>query len=104
MKIIHCADLHLDSKLESNLTADKAKMRRDELLDTFERLVEFGEQQGVSAVMIAGDMFDKNHIRKLAKNRALEIIESHPYITFLYLKGNHDKTDFLADLEGDIPH
>ena len=50
MKIIHCADLHLDSKLESNLTADKAKMRRDELLDTFERLVEFGEQQGVSAV------------------------------------------------------
>ncbi len=103
MKIIHCADLHLDSKLESNLSADKAKIRRDELLDTFERLVEFAEQQGVSVIMIAGDMFDKNHIRKLAKNRTLEIMESHPYVTFLYLKGNHDKTDFLSDLEGEIP-
>ena len=33
MKIIHCADLHLDSKMESNLDREAAGMRRDELLD-----------------------------------------------------------------------
>ena len=31
MKIIHCADLHLDSKMESNLDREAAGMRRDEL-------------------------------------------------------------------------
>ena len=41
MKIIHCADLHLDSKMESNLDREAASMRRDELLDTFERMVRY---------------------------------------------------------------
>ena len=39
MKIIHCADLHLDSKMESNLDREAAGMRRDELLDTFDNIV-----------------------------------------------------------------
>ena len=30
MKMIHCADLHLDSKMESNLDRDAANLRRDE--------------------------------------------------------------------------
>ena len=32
MKIIHCSDLHLDSKMKSNLDSMKAKERRDEIL------------------------------------------------------------------------
>ena len=35
MKLIHCADLHLDSDMTSNLTKEKAKERRTELLVTF---------------------------------------------------------------------
>ena len=31
MKIIHCADLHLDSKMET-LPAEKSKARREEIL------------------------------------------------------------------------
>ena len=41
MKMIHCADLHLDSKMESNLDRDAANLRRDELLDTFEDMVTY---------------------------------------------------------------
>ena len=44
MKIIHCADLHLDSKMESNLDREAASMRRDELLDTFERMVTYAAE------------------------------------------------------------
>ena len=29
MKIIHCADIHLDSKMESNLSKEKARERRN---------------------------------------------------------------------------
>ena len=103
IRLIHTADLHLDSKMESNLSPEKAKQRREELLDTFARMVDFAEEQGVSAVLIAGDLFDKTHIRKTAKARVTEIITEHPMIDFLYLQGNHDRTDFLAELSENMP-
>ena len=99
MKFIHTADLHLDSKMESNLNTEKAMLRRTELLDTFERMVSYAAENNVRAILIAGDLFDKLHIRKTAKKRVLEQIASNPEIDFLYLQGNHDKTDFLAELE-----
>lgn len=104
MRIIHTADLHLDSKLESNLSPAQARERRDELLETFGRMVAYAAENEVSVILIAGDLFDKPHVRKRAKRRVLEEIETHPQIDFLYLQGNHDRSDFLSDLEdGDIP-
>ena len=41
MKIIHCSDLHLDSKMETNLTKEKARERKNEILITFESMVEY---------------------------------------------------------------
>ena len=72
MKIIHCADLHLDSKMESNLDREAAGMRRDELLDTFERMVAYAAEQNVRVILIAGDLFDKPNVRKTAKTRVIE--------------------------------
>ena len=34
MKIIHCADLHLDSKMTANLSKDQARERKREILRT----------------------------------------------------------------------
>ena len=44
MKIIHCADLHLDSDMTSNLTKEKAKERRTELLVTFQRMITYAKE------------------------------------------------------------
>lgn len=98
MKIIHCADLHLDSKMESNLDKDAASLRRDELLDTFERLVSYATEQDVRVVIIAGDLFDKPNVRKTAKNRVIEQIASHPQIDFCYIRGNHDNNDIMEEI------
>ena len=38
MKIIHCADIHLDSKMSANLTKEKARERKTELLTTFQNM------------------------------------------------------------------
>ena len=35
MKILHCADIHLDSAMTANLDKDKARERRSELLASF---------------------------------------------------------------------
>ena len=99
MKIIHCADLHLDSKMESNLDKDQAIIRRGELLATYERMVDYAVKNDVSAILIAGDLFDKPHIRKEAKKRVYAQIVEHPQIEFYYLRGNHDKSDFLDGVE-----
>ena len=101
MKIIHCADLHLDSKMESNLDPQKAKLRRSELLDTYDAMVAYAVAHQIHVIMIAGDLFDKPHIRKTAQTRVLEQMYEHPEIDFLYLKGNHDRSDFLSDMEED---
>ena len=102
MKIIHCSDLHLDSKMKSNLDSMKAKERRDEILRTYQNMVEYAAENDVKIIIIAGDMFDKKNITVKAKNVVLDSIFSHPEIDFIYLKGNHDEASFILDLE-EIP-
>lgn len=102
MKIIHCADLHLDSKLESNLPKMKSDERRAELTLAFRRMTDFAVSNGVSAVIIAGDLFDSDCIRETTKEFVLGEIKRLPDITFLYLPGNHDRGSQLAD-EPDLP-
>ena len=95
MKLIHCADLHLDSPMESNLPTEKAKERKSEILATFAKLVRIADENGVSAILIAGDLFDSNHITKKTEKYVLELIASHPNLAFFYLAGNHDRGNTL---------
>ena len=95
MKLIHCADLHLDSPMESNLPTEKAKERKNEILSTFSKLVRIATENGVSAILIAGDLFDSNHITKKTEQYVLDLIASHPDLAFFYLAGNHDRGNAL---------
>lgn len=99
MKIIHCADLHLDSPMTSNLTKEKAKERKAELLNTFDRMLRYAACNQVGAVIIAGDLFDTKNISASARNAVRDGIAGHPDILFFYLKGNHDAESFLGSLE-----
>lgn len=98
MKILHCADMHLDSKLEANLSREQAKERKAEILGTFVNMVAYAEQNNISIILISGDLFDKNNISATARNTVLNSITDNPDITFYYLKGNHDSDGFLASL------
>ena len=101
MKLIHCADLHLDSKLHTHLDGKRAKRRRDELLRNFERLADYAAGNGVEAVLISGDLFDRDTVSALARSTVLAVIGAHPDIRFYYLRGNHDVTDCLGGLGRD---
>ena len=67
MLIIHTSDLHLDSKMESNLKANKAKERKNELLEAFARMVNLANRYLVKVILIAGDMFDKSRVNLKTK-------------------------------------
>lgn len=102
MKILHCADLHLDSKMTANLDKDRARERKGEILHTFEKMIRYAVEQEISVILIAGDLFDTKHISATARNTVLHAITEQADIHFYYLKGNHDSDNFLADLE-EIP-
>lgn len=98
MKIIHCADLHLDSSMESGLPVEKAQERRLELLRTFTCMVERAAREQADAVLLCGDLFDGRTISVRAKNSVLDAMEEHPQIMFYYLQGNHDRNSFLDEI------
>lgn len=99
MKLIHCADLHLDSPMGTHLSATEARERREELLGTWLRLVTYAAQHQVRAVLIAGDLFDTPAVRSTTAHAVLESVRTHPEISFFYLKGNHDTDSFLNQAE-----
>ena len=97
MKLIHCADIHLDSPMETNLTADKARERKLEIRSAFSRMVRTAADEGVEAILIAGDLFDSARVTKSTENYVLDLIASYPMIDFYYLSGNHDQGSALAN-------
>ncbi len=98
MKFIHTADLHLDSKI-NGIPTDKSRIRREEIVRTFEKMVDYASEHEVRAIIIAGDMFDTSGITLKTKNRVLDSIKNHSNIDFLYLKGNHDEVNFANEDE-----
>ena len=99
MKIIHTADLHFDSKLETNLDPVKSKERKRELLNTFERMVDYARLNDVRAIIIAGDMFDKPRISIKTREFVLNLIKLNPEIDFIYASGNHDEDSFISSID-----
>ncbi|HKM34481.1 MAG TPA: metallophosphoesterase [Lachnospiraceae bacterium] len=102
MKIIHCADLHLDSKMTANLTSEQARERQAELLNTFKKMIAYAKGMQVKAIIIAGDLYDKKSISRAARNTFYDAIVENSEIDFYYLQGNHDADSFLNSLE-DVP-
>ena len=64
MRVIHCADIHLDSGLSANFDKETARERKAEILRTFVRMTEYAADCGAEAVLIAGDLFDRDVVRQ----------------------------------------
>ena len=94
MKIIHCSDIHLDSRMEHNLPAAQARERNAEVCATFGKLADYAGREGVRAVLIAGDLFDTDRITARTAGFVLDTVRNVPEVDFLYLRGNHDEAAF----------
>lgn len=99
MKILHCADLHLDSRMSTNLNTELRKKRKAEILNTYQRMIEYAVKEKIEAILIAGDLFDTNAVSRTAMSAVFNSIVKNPGIQFYYLKGNHDVRSFLASME-----
>lgn len=90
MKIIHTADIHLGSKLSSRFPKSVSDARKEEVRSTFKRLADYANQNGVSVILLSGDVFDSDHPHSKDKNFFYSVVKGNPQIDFIYLRGNHD--------------
>ena len=88
LRILHAADLHLDSPFEG-LPAGKAAIRRSEQRELLSSLAELSEREKVDLVLLSGDLFDsaKSYYETGEELvRALNNIAAPIFIS----PGNHD--------------
>lgn len=85
--------------MKTNLTAEQARTRNAELLDTFVRMADYAASNEVRAILISGDLFDTRHISAQARNTFLGTVNSHPDICFFYLPGNHEEDAFVSAVQ-----
>lgn len=95
MKILHTADLHLGAPMRAHLPPREAKLRREELLSVFYRLLQMARSEKCAAVLIAGDLFDSEAAAAMLAATVLGEIEKYREIDFYYVCGNHEKEDWL---------
>lgn len=90
VSFIHMADLHLDAPFSSLGDADKANIRRDEILNCLKSIVEKVLTQNMDLLIISGDFFEDSCVKGstilIAKNLFSELYKTEIVIC----PGNHD--------------
>ena len=82
MKVIHCADLHLGSRLSSLPVGEIRDSRKNDLLNSFNRLIEFAKKKEIKIIVLSGDVFDSDRPAKKDKTFFYDAIKANPEITF----------------------
>ena len=88
LKIVHAADLHLDSAFGA-LGAEKARERRREGRHLVERIAELTRRRGADLLLLSGDLFDGRHVYPETLETMAETFASLPAQVFI-APGNHD--------------
>jgi DNA repair protein SbcD/Mre11 len=88
VKIIHAADFHLESPF-TGLSTEKAERRREELKETFLRVIDLCIKEEAQILLLAGDLFEHEKAGKELMhflNQGFNKIKAKVFIA----PGNHD--------------
>lgn len=88
-EFIATADWHLEA-MDKHFPDDGV----DRQLETVNRIYQYAIENGIKYMMVPGDITDKYLMRDSTKQKLLQLfIKYDPYITTIYLCGNHDWRD-----------
>lgn len=91
LKILHAADLHLDSPF-TGLSPEQAAQRRAEQRQLVQAMADLAVQERVDLVLLAGDLFDSGRIYRDTARELAEELGRIPAPVFI-APGNHDPFD-----------
>ncbi len=89
IKILHCADMHFDTPF-TELPHIQAEKRKEDLKETFSRIIELAKKEDVSLLFISGDLFDNERIRKTTVEYLMRKFQEISLIHVFISPGNHD--------------
>jgi len=90
IRILHTADWQIGKQFENlGSPSDKLAYLRQERLNVVGRIGELAKAREVGAILVAGDIFDRNEISDLQIRELLRILRSVE-IPWVLLPGNHD--------------
>ncbi len=89
VKILHCADLHLDSPFSLS-SPSQAETRKIELRSAFTSAIMVAKQEKVDIFIISGDMFDSQYVTRDTVELVINAFNSLPECRFFISPGNHD--------------
>jgi exonuclease SbcD len=91
IKILHTGDLHLGmSFARSKLPAGIGRIRRQELWETFDRIIDTAKAEKADLLLIAGDLFEYAYCTASDIKRINERFARIPGTRVLIAPGNHD--------------
>ena len=88
IRILHAADLHLDSPFAA-LAPDQAAQRREEQRQLVRRLAEECVRRNCQLLLLAGDLFDSDRVYRETAELLCEVLGSIRTRVFI-APGNHD--------------
>ncbi len=91
IKLIQCGDIHLDAPFTSLSEVEgKPEQRRNDLKSTLSRIVEATIDENADLLLICGDLYEHNYIRKSTIHYVCDQFGRIPEVPVLMIPGNHD--------------
>lgn len=95
VKILHCADIHLDSPFSLS-SPSQAERRRIEMRSAFTSAVMYARHNGAQLFLISGDLFDGRYVTKDTTELLISEFNSLPDCRFFISPGNHDPINDIS--------
>lgn len=89
ISFIHCADIHFDTAF-SGLTPVKAALRRDELRQTFLKILQICQEREADCLLLSGDLFDSTRVTDETISFIKHAFEQVSDLPIFIAPGNHD--------------
>ena len=91
MRFLHISDLRLGETFPvSRYGQQFAHRRRQELLDTFSRLIDFANQSQVDFILCCGDFLNSEELRVEELRNINAMIQRLEHAVIVAISGNHD--------------
>jgi DNA repair exonuclease SbcCD nuclease subunit len=106
IKILHCADIHLDSPFAGG-NIQMSEQRRQELRSAFVNMMMYARDNGVELLLICGDLFDNNNpapdtvamvVREFAASSKMQIIITPGNHDFYFSGSVYEMYDFPSNV------
>jgi len=91
LKFLHCSDMHLDMPFTMlGKERNRGSIRRQDLKDTFKRIINIAKVENVDILLICGDLYEHDYIRRSTIDYINDLFKDIPNIKVILIPGNHD--------------